>query len=162
MGIISLDAKSPIFSRIVPLFAAIFGSNTMEIKITSFVNSCAPRDYSASRAEIGDDAGRVTWEAALEDSADNLDLLDSADKVEAFQAFVISSGGWSEAEVTAWNHQELTALFIQWISGDLREMGIDDTSDIDWEDVESGQHSGSYPGNIFRGTDGEIYFYAGS
>lgn len=40
--------------------------NAMEINITTFFNNAAPMDYSASIAEIGDDAGPSTWRAANE------------------------------------------------------------------------------------------------
>ena len=39
-----------------------------ELDVTAIVASIAPRDYSASVAELGNDAGRITWEAACEDA----------------------------------------------------------------------------------------------
>ena len=63
----------------------------MNIDITAFFNACTPMDFSASRAEIGDDAGSITWRAAIEESASSM-LLDTAEKREAFRAFVRESG----------------------------------------------------------------------
>ena len=134
----------------------------MEIKITTLFYSIAPMDYCASCAEIGQSAGADTWRAACEDATDNI-ILDTDEKRDAFRAFVQSSGGWTESEIAAWSDNELSALFLQWVSGDMREMGIDHPGDpIDWADVERCQSEGQISSNIYRGNDGEIYFYAGS
>jgi len=37
----------------------------VELNITAFFNTIAPMDYSASVAEIGNDAGPATWRAAF-------------------------------------------------------------------------------------------------
>lgn len=37
----------------------------MEIDITTLARDCDPADYSASRAELGDNAGKITWSNAL-------------------------------------------------------------------------------------------------
>lgn len=136
----------------------------MEINITSFFYTVAPRDLSASVAEIGANAGADTWQASCEASEDSM-LLDSDDKKQAFRAFVRSSGGWNDEEVNEWSDKELNALFLQWIAGDMREMGIDSPVNspdgIDWESIEAEQQEGIIPSNIFRGEDGSVYFYAG-
>jgi hypothetical protein len=44
----------------------------------------------------------------------------------------------------------------------MREMGIDSPGAIiNWPDIEARQSEGQIPSNIFRGIDGQIYFYAG-
>lgn len=116
-------------------------------------------DYSASIAEIGADAGPDTWRAACEDSAD-YPILDTDDKREAFREFVCSSGGWSREEITAWSDAELNALCIQWIAGDMREAGLSaDMTPEQWAEYDSDENICH---RIFRGYDGEIYFYIGS
>ena len=132
----------------------------MEIKITEFFKSAAPMDFSASIAEIGENAGEQTWRAALEEAEDT-QLLTNQEQIEAFREFAKSSG-FSEPDLS---DKELQALFIQWIAGDMREMGLKRSSDFDsinWEEIEEAQKQGQIPSNIFRGTDDEIYFYAGS
>lgn len=130
----------------------------MELDITTFVMQAAPMDYSASVAEIGANAGRDTWNAACEDSEDYM-ILDSEDKREAFRSFVLSSGGWDANEIAAWSDNELNALCIQWIAGDMREADMSsDWTDAQWEDYyadENSRHS------IYRGIDGKVYFYIG-
>ena len=135
----------------------------MEINITKLFYSIAPMNYSASCAEIGQLAGADTWRAACEDAADNI-ILDTDDKRDAFRDFVRTSGGWDDAEIAAWSDNELSALFLQWVAGDMREMGVDRPAVdiIDWADIEARQSEGQAPSNIFKGIDNEIYFYAGS
>lgn len=126
----------------------------MEINITAFfAHQIAPMDLSASIAEIGANAGADTWAASVE-AAQDLQLLTTPEELEAFKQFAQSSGGDFE-DSTDWQ-----ALFLQWIACDLREMGVRYSDDaIDWNAVEADD---TYGGNIFRGTDGQIYFYAGS
>ena len=134
----------------------------MELNITSFFLQCAPMDYSASVAELGPDAGQITWAHAIEDSPENM-LLDSDEKREAFRDFVRSFGAWSDDEIRAWSDVELNALCIQWVAGDLREMGVEDPSGpIDWAQIEREANEGNGPGRIWPGTDGEIYFDIGN
>lgn len=135
----------------------------MELNITAFFKECAPMDFSASVAEIGRDAGASTWAAACE--AETL-ILDNEEKREAFRDFVRSSGGWSDEEITAWSEKELNALCIQWIAGDMREpVGFDlgaDSTDEQWADYQKQSEAGQVAGRLFRGEDGEIYFYIGN
>lgn len=130
----------------------------MEINITKFfTENNSPRDYSASVSEIGKDAGAATWQAACDDAQDVI-YLDSPEKREAFAEFAEACGFEGESE-------NLDALFLQWIAGDCREMGLDTPSDfdsIDWARIERKQSEGQIPSNIFHGVDGEIYFYAGN
>lgn len=128
----------------------------MEIDITKFFEeNRSPRDYFASVAEIGNGAGRITWQHACEDSADYI-LLDTEEKRAAFWAFAQACGFEGTSE-------NLDALFLQWIAGDCREMGLDTPSDfenIDWLAIEEEQREGIAPSNIFKGIDGRIYFNA--
>mgnify|MGYP001194031171 CR=1 FL=1 len=91
----------------------------MEINITRFYNEAAPMDYSASIAEIGQDAGPSTWRAALDDAPD-YNMLDTDDKRDAFRTHVKAFGAWSDEEIAAWDTTQLNALFIQFVAGDMR------------------------------------------
>ena len=130
----------------------------MEINITKFfTQNKSPRDYSASVAEIGKDAGAATWQAACDDAQDVI-YLDSPEKREAFKGFAEACGFEGESE-------NLDALFMQWVAGDCREMGLHTSADfdsIDWAKIENEQSEGKISSNIFQGVDGEIYFDAES
>lgn len=92
----------------------------MYVDITSLLADFDPKYYAASAAELGADAGRITWGNAV-DRAESVDLLDTAEKVDAFRSFVLGFGAWTEEEVDAWTSIERNALLIQFIAGDLRE-----------------------------------------
>jgi hypothetical protein len=128
----------------------------MELNITKFFNETCPRDYSASVAEIGNDAGPSTWRAACDDSEDYM-LLDDNDKRDAFRAFVKSSGGWSEEEIAEWSDVELNALCLQWIAGDIRECLEWDVDDV-WLNYRELAEEGTVPSDLFKADDGQVYF----
>jgi hypothetical protein len=130
----------------------------MELNISSFFATVTPRELSSSVAESGPCAGALTWSASCKASMHH-PMLDDDEKRDAFRAWVEQSGGWTAEQIAAWTDTELNALLLQWIAGDLREMGVDDdTAGIDWADVGRGQSEGKYPSNIFRGDDGLVYF----
>lgn len=132
----------------------------MDINITAyFTNDLAPMDFSASVAEIGNNAGRDTWSAAIEESAD-LDLLDTEEKRIAARAYFQTFGAWDSEEVNAWTNTELNALLIQCISGDIREASeYLEQSPVNWAGYAADENKG---GNMYQGTDNEIYYYMGS
>ena len=127
----------------------------MEINITKLYNEAYPKDYSASVAEIGANAGRDTWEAAKDD-AGVFQFIDTAEKVDAFKRFVRESGGWDDEEINAWSVRELNALFLQWVAGDIRECLEWDVEDV-WANYEEMAQAGMVPSRLFR-TDGQVYF----
>lgn len=131
----------------------------MEINITKFFKEAEPMQYSASVAEYGDNAGKITWGNALA-ASNEYNYLDDDEKRQAFRDHVKGFGAWSVEEITAWSDNELNALFIQMVSGDMREAGLDDDpfDDIDWQAYEESANEGRYSGNIFKGDDGEIYY----
>lgn len=142
----------------------------MEFDITDFLRDECPMDYSASVAEIGANAGADTWRAAME-NGDPLRFMTSPERIDAFRAFVLDSGGWDEAECDAFTIPELEALFIQWVSGDLRDMFFDSRAnpvdfsaltDEQWIAAEQLAAEGTVSGLIFRGDNGRVYFYCGS
>jgi hypothetical protein len=122
----------------------------MEVNITKFITQGEPCDYSASVAEIGDNAGKITWSNAQRD-AGYFKLLDTEDKIDAFKDHIRGFGAWSEDEITKWSVRDCNALFLQLIAGDMREVFLDDAPDWTREDI----------GNLFLGVDGQYYYYMG-
>lgn len=93
----------------------------MRIDITS-LSEADLFTFSHSRAEGGEDAGKNTWNAALEDASTRRPpLLATPEAIEAFKDWVKDSGGWTKDEIDAWTDEECNALFLQWVSGDVRE-----------------------------------------
>lgn len=132
----------------------------MEIDITSLLEmDCFPLSHSV--AEGGENAGRDTWNASKE-QAEETPLLKTPEELQAMRDFAHSSGGWTREEIAEWSDQEINALFLQWIAGDVRELGTDSLSEIDWEQAEEMQSNGQAASNLFRADDGRIFFYLGS
>lgn len=135
----------------------------MEINITELFNSICPSDFSASIAEIGYNAGRDTWLASKEEAEDT-QPINTQEQQDAFISHM-SNIGYSEAdEMQSWSSIELNALFIQLVSGDMREFlaGFSiDAENWDWIQYELEVIQGNCCGNMFQGVDNEIYYYLG-
>lgn len=132
----------------------------MELDITDFFNSCVPRQYSASVAELGNDAGPITWQNALDRSEED-NLLDTEEKREAFKAYVRGFVAWDDEEIAAWSHEELNALLIQFISGGMREDGLHaNMEDEEWNALDPENSIGRIYGGPLT-VDGRVYFYMG-
>lgn len=117
------------------------------VDITEFLATECMRDFSASVAEIGPNAGRYTWAASI-DSAEDWQFLDD-DTMPDFLEFVRQSGGWTDEEISAWSQQEIQALCLQWIAGDVRECRAD-SQDPDWDAILRDQEAGRIPSTIYR------------
>lgn len=121
----------------------------MEINISKFMRA-DPAMYSGSVAELGDNAGKITWNNAKESG---YTLLDTPDKLEAMRKWALSSGGWDAEEIAAWSDVEINALFIQLVAGDMREKG-----ESTWAEYQEQSEAGQVSGALFKGIDGEIYY----
>jgi hypothetical protein len=132
----------------------------MEIEITTLSGmNCFTLSHSAY--EGGENAGQNTWNASKKE-AENTQLLNTPEKLEAMRDFASESGGWNREEIAAWSDNELNALFLQWIAGDVRELGADSLDEIDWDEAEEMQSEGQASSNIFKADDGKIYFNLGN
>jgi hypothetical protein len=134
---------------------------TMEIDITTFFSEAEPWNFSASVAERGRNAGPETWNNAMEEGAKS-PLLTTPEQIEALRDHVQGFGAWEREEIAAWTPVECNALFIQLVSGDMREGNLDnDPDDSDWADYERRAEAGNCRGRIWRGDDSKIYYYLG-
>lgn len=132
----------------------------MKIDISEFFINEEPALYSASKAELGEDAGKITWNAAL----DAPTLLTKAKQIAAWRRYVKGSGAWSKDEIASWDDQHCNALFVQYVSGDIREaesLCTNSRNKMNWAKYERLSETGVISGNLFKGTDGHIYFLIG-
>lgn len=123
----------------------------MEINITMFYNNTCPKDYSASAAEIGQNAAADTWQAALDDSEDYM-MLDDDDKRQAFREFLREFGAWDDVDM---GDVALNALLIQFISGDIRAAGLD--KGVTWAQYEASENAA----RLYKCHGGEVYYHIG-
>ena len=120
------------------------------------------RDYSASCAEIGQNAGADTWQASCENAPD-WQFLKTDDDREDFKSFVLSSVGWTdEEEISAWSDNDLQALCLQWIAGDIRECtgpwADRDEEGFTWEQYREDCEAGIVPSSLYADDEGLIYW----
>lgn len=130
----------------------------MEVNITRLFKTINPKYYSASVAELGNDAGSITWQNSL-DAAPR--LLKSKDQLSEFREYMQGFGAWSESEIKAWSVKECNALLLQLIAGDIREAGLD-TKNPDWQQYQADSESGRISGNIYAADNGQVFYYIGS
>ncbi len=110
--------------------------------------------YSASVAELGEDAGRITWQNAM-DAADIPPPLLTDDQLPEFREYIRDFGAWDREEVDSWTSQECNALCLQLIAGDIRErQSFEDDDDLE-------RYEENLGGRIFEADDGQWYYYIG-
>jgi len=132
----------------------------MELDITRFFTEADPFTYSHSRMEAGDNACRNTWDSAVAD-APEWNHLDTEEKREAFRDYVKGFGAWTVEEIAAWDNAELEALFLQMVSGDIREADLDDVEDEEqWAEYKRNAEAGRVSSRIYR-AGGKVYYYVG-
>lgn len=107
----------------------------LEINVTELLPNFDPSTYSASNAELGEDAARITWENSLKLQTN---LLKTPEQIEAFKEHLTGFGAWDD--IQSWSKQQLEALLVQLIAGDIREEN---------------------DSRLFLGTDGQVYYYIG-
>lgn len=128
-----------------------------DINVTAFVQRECMRDYSASVAEIGADAGKATWSASVEAVTD-WDFLPSADMLQEFREWLKPCGGWDDDEIGAMSDDHLRALCLQWVASDWRECFDWNPPDDTWEAYEQRAQDGTSPSSFWRDSDGQIFW----
>jgi hypothetical protein len=128
----------------------------MEIDITDFFKSADPSRFSASIAETGySDIGKRTWAESL---AHAPPMLITRAQLAALRSYARDFGAWPVREISAWPSRECNALFVQLVSADMREGGLDlDPSDAGWAKYEAYAASGRIQGAIYRSGD-RVYY----
>lgn len=123
-----------------------------------------PWDVSNSVMNLGESAGRITWDNALKIAGEREKWLVSSysEACEGMQEWARDTGAWDAETIAAWTDLECLALFVQNIASELREyLGVDDHDigealDVyectDWE-AESGSPTGYY---YHKASDAEL------
>lgn len=134
----------------------------MKIDITAFVKNADPFEFSASRMARGENAGPETWRNANTEAVER-PLLHTKAQLYAMRDWMKESGAWDKAERAAMSDTELNALFIQLISGDIREAeelcgDSMDSAMFDWREYEDLAEQGTINGNIWRNEAGSFFY----
>ena len=132
----------------------------MEINITGFFYTGQAHLYSASAAELGENAGKTTWNNSM-NFADKHMMLSTDEQLEAFRSFVKDTGAWTQEEISHWTDQELNALFVQFVAGDIREADLD-VPFRDWEQYQEDAEAGQVSGRIYKDEYNHVFYNIGN
>lgn len=137
----------------------------MEINVTTIVNDALNFDidsmqFSASAMELGQDAGKITWNNCMEyveslEGPDRLVVLPS--ELQEARDHFEEYGAWSEEEILAWTDQELNAMLFQEVMAGVREIEYYDT----WEEWLQAWEDGQCSGRLCGEVGGEWHLYIG-
>ena len=115
---------------------------------------------SGSQAELGPDAGRITWRNSEGYARENSPITDG--NRQNVRRFFYGFGAWSRDEIDGWDDVELGGLLVQFIAGDLREAeGVawdDEAGGIDWDEYQRQREAGRVGGRVYPDAGGRIWF----
>jgi hypothetical protein len=130
----------------------------MELDVTHMVEDADEMPLlSGSIAELGDRAGRLTWDNSLAYASEQ-PLLPTPEAIQAARDYARSFGAWTEEEIGAWSDEDVQALIVQDVASQVREMEHYDTI----EEWRSAAEEGQCSGNLYQGDNGRWYFYMGN
>lgn len=93
-----------------------------ELDVTRYVLEEDCSEFSASVFERGDNVGQETWEAALREVRGREPSLLTEEQVSETRVWLRGFGAWTQEEIDAYGPDEVEALLLQFIAGDIREM----------------------------------------
>lgn len=109
---------------------------------------------SGSQAELGKDAGKITWQNSLA-YANRHPLLKTDEERDAARRHLRSYGAWSEEEIAAWDEENLQAMIVQDAACAIRERERYD------DDEAFAADENNTSGRLYKSDDGRWYFYLG-
>lgn len=133
----------------------------MQIDVSTIIEATLeqPTQFSASVAETGNESiGRETWSNACEQNVFQLTPEQDA----AWREYLPEYGAWSDEEIAEMTLEESTALLVQFVSGDYRELesaahdagyDVDSLTDSQYEELRECCGGALYPGD-----DGAWYY----
>ena len=129
----------------------------MELDVTHMVDDADEMpNLSGSRAELGEDAGKITWNNSTAYGT-NHPLLSTDEMRDAARAHFKEYGAWEAAEIAAWSEAELQGIMCQDVAAAIREMEGTDS----YDEFQKGVEEGRYSGRLYKGDNGRWYFYVG-
>jgi hypothetical protein len=128
----------------------------LELDVTHMVEDADNMpNLSGSIAELGQDAGKITWNNSMAYAASNAHtLLKTDDDRDQARDYFAGFGAWSKEEIAAWSDAELEALTVQYIAGGIREMEAYDSDEAYLEAAREGR-CGSC--ELYKGDDERWY-----
>jgi hypothetical protein len=130
---------------------------TMELDVTHMIEDAdAMPTLSGSIAELGNSAGRITWNNSLAYAAAR--PLLNAEQIEEARNHFAEYGAWSREEIAAWSEAEVQGLVVQEVASWIRELEHYDSE----ADYFAAAERGNVSGSLCRGDDEKWYAYFGN
>jgi hypothetical protein len=145
----------------------------MELNVTHIVaahlNGNPPACIcSGSRAELGDNAGALTWNNSRNLGASLPDFLTTEEEKQEVRDHFKSYGAWDAEEIAAWDDDDLRGLITQEVMSQIRHLegsGLDLENFTEDEYREATENEG---GSLYRGdiagdeSFGQWFLYVGN
>ena len=129
----------------------------MEIDVTHMVeDEDQMPQLSGSIAELGNNAGKLTWQNSVAYGQAH-PLLKTDEDREAARKHFRGYGAWSDEDIAAWSEDELQGIVCQDVAAAIREREAYGTD----EDFVAACESGHASGRLSRSDDGRWFFYLG-
>lgn len=117
------------------------------LDVTNLFDTIPPRLLSASIAELGDNAGTITWRNAVRLAHEK--PFGGTLTTPSLVSYLSEFGAWEREVLNAMPLWELTAILIQIIAGDVREAynrvpshTLKHVWDFDFRETDFGYHEG--------------------
>jgi hypothetical protein len=106
----------------------------LELNITRYFANGENDPYymSNSVANLGSNAAKITWNNSLAASDGN--LLTTDESLQAVRSWIKSFGAWDDAEIEAYNVQELEAFILQDAANTINEINSILERDYEYDD----------------------------
>ena len=107
----------------------------LELNITKYFENGANDPYymSGSVANLGSNAGKLTWNNSL--AASDGELLTSNESLQEVRDWLKSFGSWDDAEIESYTAQELEAFVLQDAANTINEILSILERDYEYEDL---------------------------
>lgn len=128
----------------------------IEFDVTRLVESEDCGLLSGSQAELGCNAGTITWQNCLSMAADGDMQPITEDNAEEIRDYFDDYGAWDREEIDSWTITELNALCIQEAASNIRE--FEDHCEADWQQYQSSAESGRISGQLYHDAEtGKVF-----
>lgn len=145
----------------------------MEINVTSIVTAHLDGNppahlCSGSRAELGENAGQITWGNSRQLAGNLPGFLETPDELEAVRDHIRTLGAWDDEEIAAFSDSDLRAFIVQEVMADIRH--LEDYGQIDLNDFTEEEFRAATEnegGTLYKGDVpghpgfGQWFFYLG-
>ncbi len=123
--------------------------STIRVNITKMFAYHNPWDCSNSIANMGANAGRITWDNAMLVARDVTEWLPDTDTnepiaCEEIRSWAKETGAWDAEEREGWTETECLALIVQNVASDLMNAGFEGEPDCAEDLTAFAEHEASY------------------